>query len=142
VSDLGLSSSIQNVIKSAQNLQLKSGDTHISVDHLLLALHEDKDVHQILEENGLTVGKMQTSISQVRGNKKITNDNGEATYEALSKYGTDLVTLAAEGKLDPGSHIIFAVILLLRTLMIFKNSNWTRSRDCQSHSSSVKANKE
>ena len=50
----------------------------------------------------MTQQKMETAISQIRGNRKVTSDAAENTYEALLKYSTDLVALAEQGKLDPG----------------------------------------
>jgi ATP-dependent Clp protease ATP-binding subunit ClpB len=81
--------------------QLK--DEYVSVEHLLLAMVDDKsgDAGRILSELGLTRDKLMQALRQVRGSQRVTSPNPEATYEALERYGRDLTRLAAQGKVDP-----------------------------------------
>src|SRR5690348_2337997 len=81
--------------------QLK--DEYVSVEHLLLAMVDDKsgDAGRILSELGLTRDKLMQALRQVRGSQRVTSQNPEATYEALERYGRDLTKLAAQGKVDP-----------------------------------------
>eukprot|EP00898_Chlorokybus_atmophyticus_P006352 jgi/Chlat1/6718/Chrsp50S06425 len=92
---------LTNVLKAAQKLQKKQGDSHTAVDHILLALYEDKTVARVLESVGLTKAKVEEAIKSVRGKRKVESKGAEDNYEALKKYGHDLTAAAAEGKLDP-----------------------------------------
>jgi len=79
-------------------------DEYISVEHLLLAFTEEgKDAPsgQLLAEFGVKRKALLEELKSVRGNQRITTDNPEGAYEALEKYGVDLVALARDGKLDP-----------------------------------------
>src|SRR6266478_545108 len=81
--------------------QLK--DEYVSVEHLLLAMVEDRSgaAGRILNELSLTRDKLMQALRQVRGSQRVTSQNPEATYEALERYGRDLTKLGAQGKLDP-----------------------------------------
>ncbi|RME81702.1 MAG: ATP-dependent chaperone ClpB, partial [Zetaproteobacteria bacterium] len=79
-------------------------DEYLSVEHLLLAFIEEgerTDAGRILKALGLSREKFMQALSKVRGHQRVTSDAPEAQYEALKKYGTDLVELAKQGKLDP-----------------------------------------
>jgi len=79
-------------------------DEYISVEHLLLAfVDEDRKTTagRVLAELGVTRDALLKELQEVRGNQRVTSDNPEGAYEALEKYGTDLVELARRGKLDP-----------------------------------------
>ncbi len=56
---------------------------------------------ELFRENGITRDKFLQALSTVRGNQRVTSDNPEATYDTLTKYGTELVERAREQKLDP-----------------------------------------
>jgi ATP-dependent Clp protease ATP-binding subunit ClpB len=81
------------------------GDTHATVEHLLLALASEKsDAKEILDLGGVTKANIKRAIETIRKESGVTNvqDAGADTqYEALSKYGIDLNELARSGKLDP-----------------------------------------
>lgn len=86
--------------EEAKNLK----DDYVSVEHLLLSLLKngrDTNVGRILQESGLTLDRLLKALAEVRGNQRVTSDNPEGTYEALQKYGRDLVEEARNGKLDP-----------------------------------------
>lgn len=93
--------SMMKVLRKAQEYQKKNEDSHMAIDHILLALPEDRDVSNALSEAGLTKDKLESAIKSVRGNRKVDTKSAEDTYEALNKYGHDLVKDAEEGKLDP-----------------------------------------
>ncbi|MFA5042933.1 MAG: ATP-dependent chaperone ClpB [Kiritimatiellia bacterium] len=79
-------------------------DDYVSVEHLLLAfLDEDggAPAGRILKELGVTHARFLEALTAVRGNQRVTSANPEGAYEALQKYGMDLVALARQGKLDP-----------------------------------------
>eukprot|EP00899_Mesostigma_viride_P001944 jgi/Mesvir1/11750/Mv00121-RA.1 len=89
------------VMREAQNMMKSKGDSHLSVDHILLALYNDKAVGGILEGAGLTKEAMKETVTSVRGNRKVENKSAEGTFDALAKFGHDLTAMAEEGKLDP-----------------------------------------
>lgn len=90
-----------NVLKQAQALQKKQGDSHLAVDHLLLALLDDATVKKSFEAAGLTRNLLAQAVKDLRGDRKVGSDQGEETYDALSKFGRNLVADAKAGKLDP-----------------------------------------
>ncbi len=76
----------------------KLKDDFISVEHLLLVF---ADALPLLKENGVDRNAVLQSLEKVRGNQRVTSDNPEGQYEALEKYGQDLVETARSGKMDP-----------------------------------------
>jgi ATP-dependent Clp protease ATP-binding subunit ClpB len=78
-------------------------DDYVSVEHLLLAMLEARtgDAKRLLAEAGVNARSLLAALKEVRGNQRVTSDNPEGQYEALRKYGADLVDLARSGKLDP-----------------------------------------
>jgi ATP-dependent Clp protease ATP-binding subunit ClpB len=84
----------------AQRLQ----DEFISTEHLLLALAAEagrSPAAQLLQRAGATKDALYSALTQVRGTQRVTSQNPESTYEALTRYGRDLTDLARKGKLDP-----------------------------------------
>jgi ATP-dependent Clp protease ATP-binding subunit ClpB len=78
-------------------------DEFISTEHFLVAfLHGAvSDMNKLFTQNDVTLPKVMEAMKKMRGNQRVTDDNPEAKYETLKKYGRDLTALAAEGKLDP-----------------------------------------
>src|SRR5437764_9141587 len=77
-------------------------DDFVSVEHLLLAMTDDKGATgRLFKEFGITRDRLMAALQDVRGNQRVTTPNPEATYEALERYGRDLTKMAASGKLDP-----------------------------------------
>ena len=78
-------------------------DEFVSVEHLYLALLDEKNTPsaEIFRRYGITKDRFLQELSKVRGHQRITNSNPEDSYEALTKYGRDLVEDARAGKLDP-----------------------------------------
>lgn len=81
----------------------KFGDMYVSVEHIYLAILEDGNSTsgKILRKVGLTKNVFLKALETVRGNSKVTGQNPEDQYEALEKYGRDLVEMARQSKLDP-----------------------------------------
>lgn len=90
-------------LKKAQELQLAQGDSHVAVDHLIMALWGDEKTATPVSgpEGGLTKAAVEQAIKQLRGTRKVTGGNAEETYDALSKYAVDMTERAIAGKLDP-----------------------------------------
>ncbi len=79
-------------------------DEYVSVEHLVLAMLKPGNkspANKILTTLGITAESFRNALTQVRGNQRVQSANPEATYEALQRYGRDLVELAKLGKMDP-----------------------------------------
>lgn len=98
-----LSSEADQVFGLAENISKQMKDEYVSVEHIMLALFEKggKSVLDILAKNNVTKSEFIKELASVRGNANVTTDNPEGTYNALKKYGTDLVELARKNKIDP-----------------------------------------
>ena len=85
----------------AQAKQMK--DEYISVEHVFLGVLQrpGKAAAELFKMFGITTEKFMQQLSAVRGNQRVTSDNPESTYNALKKYGQDLVEMAKANKLDP-----------------------------------------
>jgi ATP-dependent Clp protease ATP-binding subunit ClpB len=95
-------SAFQQVILDAQNKADKMGDEYLSTEHLLLALAEvQSDAKEILSVNSITTNAIEKALKEIRGDARVTDDNPESKYQALERFGIDLVELARKGKLDP-----------------------------------------
>src|SRR4030088_2636649 len=88
-----LSRALDQAEKEAQKLK----DEYVSTEHILLALADNA----VLKEAGVSHAALLSALKQVRGSHRVTDQNPEAKYQALEKYGRDLTKLAVEGKLDP-----------------------------------------
>lgn len=91
------------VVLAAEKEATKFKDEYVSVEHLFLAILDERDgkAARILTKNGLRKDDFLKALTMVRGNQRVTNQNPENSYDALNKYGRDLVQLAKEGKMDP-----------------------------------------
>lgn len=98
-----LSSEADQVFGFAENISKQMKDEYVSVEHIMLALFEKggKSVLDVLSKNKVTKGEFVKELASVRGSANVTTDNPEGTYNALKKYGTDLVELARKNKIDP-----------------------------------------
>jgi len=95
---------INEVLVTAQDISEKFHDSYISVEHIMMAIMEvdAKGISgKILKEYGIDKEKFMEVLSQVRGNQRVDTNDPEGTYDALAKYGTNLIDLAKEHKLDP-----------------------------------------
>ena len=98
VSDPRPNAEMNRVLVGAEDYAKKMEDAYISTEHLFLASYDN---NSFLKENGIIKKQFENALEGVRGGKKIMTDNPENTYEALDKYGKDLVELARKGKIDP-----------------------------------------
>ncbi len=98
-----MSQALNDVLVSAEDEAKKMGDEYVSVEHLFLSMLKkpNKAVKDIFKEFGITRERFLSVLETVRGSQRVTSDNPEGTYEALSKYGQDLVERARDQKLDP-----------------------------------------
>jgi ATP-dependent Clp protease ATP-binding subunit ClpB len=99
--EAGLSNALSRLLQAASKAAKANGDALVALDHLLMALFDDKEVKGPLEEAKLNKKVVAKVLEEMRGGRKVTSASAEATYEALEKYGVDLVKQAEEGKLDP-----------------------------------------
>ena len=93
-----VSQGLNEVLVNAFDRAKKMGDDYVSIEHVLLAM---TDRMKLLRDLGLSEQALLKALKEVRGNQRITSENPEESYEALKKYGSDLVELARKGKLDP-----------------------------------------
>ncbi len=92
----------QQVLDRAQKEADRLKDTYVSTEHLLLAIaQEEGAAKEILKVSGATHDAILSSLRSVRGSASVTSQNPEETYQALQRYGRDLVEAARRGKLDP-----------------------------------------
>ncbi len=98
-----ISQGVDQALNAAQETAKQMKDEYVSVEHLLLALLKtaDRELAQLLQTYHVTEEGVLQALSSVRGNQRVTSDNPEETYDALKKYGTDLVERARQNRLDP-----------------------------------------
>ncbi len=90
------------VIDKSELLAKKMGDTHISVEMMLLAIAGGKSKGQdVLMDHGATLERLEAAVDEVRGGQKVTGEDPEAQYEALERYTRDLTEAARNGEMDP-----------------------------------------
>ena len=97
------SQNANKALTQAEDKAKAMGDEYVSVDHIFLSIMDtgDAEVNKLLKSYGITRDSFLKALSEVRGNQKITSDNPEGTFDALNKYGYDLVERARQKKLDP-----------------------------------------
>lgn len=94
--------SLDTLLDRADAIRKQFGDDFISVEHLLLAYgSDDRFGKALFNEFRLEEAKLKSTIEQIRGSQKVSDQNPEGKYEALEKYGRDLTDYARQGKLDP-----------------------------------------
>ena len=100
---LYISNDLNKVLINAEDEAKRMGDSYVSVEHLMLALiaAPNKAIKQLFKTYGINREGFLSVLATVRGNQTVNTDNPEATYDTLSKYATDLVQRAADGKMDP-----------------------------------------
>jgi ATP-dependent Clp protease ATP-binding subunit ClpB len=95
---------LAKVLEAAEREAKRLKDSYVSVEHLVLALAEEGSstaAGRILAAHGITRESFLEALTKVRGNQRVTSANPEGAYEALEKYGRDLVSEARDGNLDP-----------------------------------------
>ena len=100
---LYMSSELNNVLTKAEKIASDFKDEYVSVEHLYLAILDsnNQEVGRLMTKYGINKDEFMKALTMVRGNQRVTSQNPEDTYDALNKYGTDLVDAARKGKLDP-----------------------------------------
>ena len=98
-----LSRDLEQALNEAEKIAHEMHDEYTSVEHLMLGLFEKTDdtLRSLFREAGLTKEKFMAALRQVRGNRTVTSDTPEETYDVLKKYGRDLTEAARAQKLDP-----------------------------------------
>ena len=102
--ELRMGSDLSRALSEAEKIARKLGDQYVSVEHLLLGILEgvpNSSAAKTLSRLGVHPTQVRETLRKVRGNQKVTTKDPEATFQALEKYGRDLVQLARQGKLDP-----------------------------------------
>ena len=95
---------LNNVFTAAEAAAKRLKDEYVSTEHLMLGLAEAEGApafKRFLQPFGITPERVLEALRAVRGNQRVTSQNPEATYEALEKYGIDLVAQVKKGKMDP-----------------------------------------
>lgn len=95
-----ITAELNRAFVKAGDIAQQMRDQYVSVEHLLLGLMEEGQ-EALLKEFGADRRAVLKALQEVRGNQQVTSDNPEGQYDALKKYGQDLVELARSGKLDP-----------------------------------------
>ena len=98
-----ISGELDQALNAAEAQAKQMQDEYISVEHVFLGLLQrpGKAAQEVFKQFGITSDKFMQQLSAVRGNQRVTTDNPESTYNALKKYGQDLVEMARSNKLDP-----------------------------------------
>ena len=89
---------LNRVLVHAEDYAKKMNDNYISTEHLFLSSYDN---NSFLRDNSINKGQFEKVLNDIRGGRTIMTDNPENSYEALDKYGKDLVELARKGKIDP-----------------------------------------
>ena len=99
---IGVTQKLGKALAVAEDIAKGMRDEYVSVEHILLAiLAEDSPASRLLTEFKVDAARFLAALKEVRGNQRVTSATPEQTYEALEKYGRDLVKEARNGKLDP-----------------------------------------
>jgi len=100
--EVGLSQTTAKLLDAAQSLATGMKDQFVSTEHLLLAMTQlDDPVGRILKMHAVNEADVLKALKSVRGGQQVTDQNPEEKYQALAKYGRDLVEAARQGKIDP-----------------------------------------
>jgi ATP-dependent Clp protease ATP-binding subunit ClpB len=96
------SAALTRVLAGALDLAASMKDEYVATEHLLISLATvESPARKLLTDAGLAAEGMRESLTAIRGNRRVTSQDAESTYEALEKYSVDLTDAAENGKLDP-----------------------------------------
>ncbi|GAW51709.1 MULTISPECIES: ATP-dependent chaperone ClpB [unclassified Nocardioides] len=96
------SAALTRVLAGALDLAAGMKDDYVATEHLLIAIAgTESPAQRLLTDAGLTEAGLRDGLTAVRGNRRVTSQDAESTYEALEKYSLDLTQAAEEGRLDP-----------------------------------------
>ena len=98
-----VSQELDRMLTASERIADSMKDEYVSVEHLFLAMldHPNEAVKRLFERYHIEKNTFLKTLSAIRGNQRVTSDSPESTYDALKKYGTDLVERARSQKLDP-----------------------------------------
>ncbi len=98
-----VSQDVDIVLNDSEKIATNMKDEYVSVEHIMLSIFDNanSEIKELFRTFGITKNEFLKALSSVRGNTRVTTDNPEETYDALKKYGQDLVKMAREQKLDP-----------------------------------------
>ena len=98
-----VSQDVDIVLNDSEKIATNMKDEYVSVEHIMLSIFDNanSEIKELFRTFGITKNEFLKALSSVRGNTRVTTDNPEETYDALKKYGQDLVKMAKEQKLDP-----------------------------------------
>ena len=98
-----ISRDVDEALTTAENTAEKMKDEYVSVEHIMIGLIDkaNSKLKELFRTFNINKNSFLKVLSEVRGNTRVTTDNPEETYDALKKYGTDLVEMARKQKLDP-----------------------------------------
>ena len=98
-----ISADVNKVLAKAESIASSMKDEYVSTEHIIQAIIENPDTktNEILKKHNIRKPEFLKAMKEIRGNTRVTTDRPESTYEALTKYGQDLVSQAEQGKLDP-----------------------------------------
>ncbi|NLU31152.1 MAG: ATP-dependent chaperone ClpB [Clostridiaceae bacterium] len=91
------------VLLKAEDIAKKHRDEYVSVEHIFLAIMQEKDgvTRELMQQYGIDAKLFEENLEKIKGGRRVTSQNPEMEYQALERYGRDLVELARQGKLDP-----------------------------------------
>ena len=96
------SAALTRVLAAALDLAGSMKDDYVATEHLLIAIAgTESSAQKVLTDAGLTEKGLREGLTAVRGNRRVTSEDAESTYEALEKYSVDLTRAAEDGRLDP-----------------------------------------
>ncbi len=99
---VGMGRETTNVLHEAEQIAANMKDEYVSTEHMFMAMASITGrVRDLLERSGIDYNAIMQALAGVRGSQRVTSDNPESQYEALTKYGRDLTAEARKGKLDP-----------------------------------------
>ena len=98
-----ISKDVDSVLSNAEAIAKRMKDEYVSVEHIMLAIFDNpnSNIKELLKKYNITKNNFLKALAEVRGNRRVTSDTPEDTYNVLKKYGQDLVELAKQQKLDP-----------------------------------------
>ena len=100
--EVGFSNDLIRTLNTAEEEMTAFGDSYVSTEHMLIALAEDEaEAGEALRSTGIEADQIREVVREVRGATTITTQDPEGTFNALEKYGYDMVAAAANNKLDP-----------------------------------------
>ena len=103
VAQVYLSGEANLILTNAEQIAKNMQDEYISVEHIMLAIFDNptSKIKELFKKYSLTKDAFLNELMNIRGNTRVTTDSPEGTYNSLKKYGTDLVELARNHKIDP-----------------------------------------